>query len=90
MLSPLLSILPSPSPSLLLLLPLSLLSFSCCPAQLVTRETDGHPKGGAHGRAPGPTLGRMPNVGPACAGTALVAFDSKQPKAFSLVTFFVA
>jgi hypothetical protein len=32
----------------------------------------------------------MPNVGPACAGTALVALDSKQPKALSLVTFFVA
>jgi hypothetical protein len=53
-----------------------------CPAQLVTRETEGHPKGGAHGRAPGATLGRMPNVAPACAGIALVAFDSKQPKRF--------
>ncbi|MBT2784676.1 hypothetical protein, partial [Lysobacter sp. ISL-52] len=50
----------------------------------------GHPKGGAHGRAPGATLGRMPNVAPACASIALVAFDSKQPKALSLVTFFVA
>jgi hypothetical protein len=42
----------------------------------------GHPEGGAHGRAPGATLGRMPNVGPACAGIALVALDSKQPKPF--------
>jgi hypothetical protein len=53
-----------------------------CPAQLVTCETDGHPNGGAHGRAPGATLGRMPNVAPACVGIALVAFDSKQPKPF--------
>jgi hypothetical protein len=29
----------------------------------------------------------MPNVAPACASYALVALDSKQPKAFSLVTF---
>ncbi|MFD1299323.1 hypothetical protein ACFQ4Q_22080, partial [Lysobacter gummosus] len=79
LLLPLRSISPLLLPLLALLL---LLSFSCCPAQLVTRETDGHPKGGAHGRAPGATLGRMPNVVPACAGTALVAFDSKQPMRF--------
>ncbi|MGO4263265.1 hypothetical protein [Lysobacter sp. TAB13] len=42
----------------------------------------GHPKGGAHGRAPGATLGRMPNVAPARASIALVAFDSKQLKPF--------
>jgi hypothetical protein len=50
----------------------------CCfgPAPLVTRETKGHPKGGAHGRAPGPSWGRMPHLGPARESTALVAFDS--------------
>ncbi|UNP31139.1 hypothetical protein [Lysobacter gummosus] len=67
---------------LLQLLVLPPVFFCCCGASLVTRETEGHPKGGAHGRAPGPTLGRMPNVGPACVGIALVAFDSKQLKPF--------
>ncbi|MFD1297492.1 hypothetical protein ACFQ4Q_12710 [Lysobacter gummosus] len=61
---------------LLLLLLLPLLGAAC-----YSRD-QGHPEGGAHGRAPGPTLGRMPNVGPARAGTALVAFDSKQLKPF--------
>jgi hypothetical protein len=57
-------------------LPLLLLGAAC------NSRDQGHPKGGAHGRAPGATLGRMPNVAPACAGTALVALDAKQLKPF--------
>ncbi|WP_215097434.1 hypothetical protein, partial [Lysobacter sp. ISL-50] len=69
--------------ALLMLLLLLLLSFALAlallqlwPGAACYSRDQGHPEGGAHGRAPGPAVGRMPTAGPACVGIALVALDS--------------